>query len=604
MKGKTAVRVLSAWPALAALVAGCQQVQDALKTDRTRFLAPHKVVKAPQRPSVYPILPSLSEADPSIEVLPGATFPGPQDWTYSDEDYVIGPTDILDISVLDLFSDGLETVLRREVSASGYIDLPQLRSRIRAEGRTAEELKETVRQAYIDAEVLRDPTVSVTIAARRQNTFAILGAIARPGTYSIARADMRLLDALALAGDVSQTNIRYIYVIRPAPAIRKSQAEGPAAPRAATTRSAPPPIAPDGEPPIKLPPLPKLEDEGEEDRGPTTRPAPPAGRQPAEATPSPPAQADREPDRDAELLAALRELQAVMVGPDPRDPTTPLPGATPDRTPAPDPTPAPAPGGDANGRSGRPRRKRRYRFVYMDGRWVRVAVEPTSKPKPKPKPAKPAKRRPAEAAKGEQAPPSPPPRVLRRAGVPSPRRDGAAADDPYGWTQYDRSRLGRLIAINLTKLKNGDPRMNVVIRNNDIIHVPPLEVGEFYVMGEVARPGVYSLTGRRITVKQALAAAGNLGPLAWPKNSTLVRRLGPNQEQVLPLNVEAICRGEEPDVFLKPDDVLAIGTDVRAPFAAVVRNAFRLTYGFGFIYDRNFAEPLTESVDSKRFTRW
>ena len=34
------------------------------------------------------------------------------------------------------------------------------------------------------------------------------------------------------------------------------------------------------------------------------------------------------------------------------------------------------------------------------------------------------------------------------------------------------------------------------------------------------------------------------------------------EEQGIPLNVEAICRGDEPDVFLKPDDVLAIGTDV------------------------------------------
>ena len=33
-----------------------------------------------------------------------------------------------------------------------------------------------------------------------------------------------------------------------------------------------------------------------------------------------------------------------------------------------------------------------------------------------------------------------------------------------------------------------------------------------------------------------------------------------------------------------------MGTDVLAPFLFVIRNSFRLTYGFGFVYDRNFAD--------------
>jgi protein involved in polysaccharide export with SLBB domain len=146
--------------------------------------------------------------------------------------------------------------------------------------------------------------------------------------------------------------------------------------------------------------------------------------------------------------------------------------------------------------------------------------------------------------------------------------------------------------------------MNIVLRDNDIIQIPYLPVGEFYVTGEVMRPGVYSLPGRPITIKQALSATGGVGPLAWPENSALVRRIGNNQEQAIPLNVEAIFRGDEPDFFLKPDDVIEVGTDVRASFYAVMRNAFRMTYGFGFIYDRNFADPVTLTPTSRRFTRW
>ena len=32
-----------------------------------------------------------------------------------------------------------------------------------------------------------------------------------------------------------------------------------------------------------------------------------------------------------------------------------------------------------------------------------------------------------------------------------------------------------------------------------------------------------------------------------------------------------------------------IGTNALAPFIAAIRNGFRFTYGFGFLYDRNFA---------------
>jgi protein involved in polysaccharide export with SLBB domain len=166
------------------------------------------------------------------------------------------------------------------------------------------------------------------------------------------------------------------------------------------------------------------------------------------------------------------------------------------------------------------------------------------------------------------------------------------------------SDLSRVIAINLEKLEQGDWRQNIVIRENDIIQVPNLRIGEFYVAGEVLRPGVYDLTGRRVTIKMALAAAGNLGPLAWPENSVLIRRIGKNQEQQIPIDVERIFRGEDPDIFLKPNDIVAVGTHPATLFIAVMRNAFRMTYGFGFIYDRNFADPLYTSPTSNRFTRW
>jgi hypothetical protein len=54
------------------------------------------------------------------------------------------------------------------------------------------------------------------------------------------------------------------------------------------------------------------------------------------------------------------------------------------------------------------------------------------------------------------------------------------------------------------------------------------------------------------------------------------------------VNLAKVFRGQQPDVFLKPYDIVQVGTNLPAPFLAAVRNAFRITYGFGFLYDRNY----------------
>jgi protein involved in polysaccharide export with SLBB domain len=519
---------------------GCKDPANWWKTDITRFMSPDKVIAPVSGSPINPILSSIGPTDRSQDVLPNATFPREGDWSYTDEDYIIGPTDIVDISILDLFNEGLETVLRRQVSDSGYIDLPLLPDRVKADGYTKDELTQVIINKY-SPDILRDPTISVTIAAQRQNTFSAIGAISRPGTYSILRKDMRLLEAMALAGGVTQVNINYIYVIRPNPASKIS-------------------IAPKG---VQV--------------GPTSRAVlPPEPKEVPGGTAAPATSSAPSTGTADEAQRALEELQKALQGLVPGTTTKP---ATPGST-----TPAPSmvamsetdPAGGAANPATEPAKTAATapaggpKWIYSGGKWVK--------------------------AQGETA-----------AGEPQTKPTGEKdASDPFNWKKVDRSDMARVIAINLNQLRDGDPRMNIVLRNNDVIHVPSLDMGEFYIMGEVSRPGVYSLTGRQITMKMAVAAAGNLNGLAWPENSLLIRRIGGNQEQFIPLNLESIFKGEDPDLFLKPNDVIAVGTDVRASFFAVLRNAFRLTYGFGFIYDRNFSDPRSPDATptSTRFTRW
>ena len=93
-----------------------------------------------------------------------------------------------------------------------------------------------------------------------------------------------------------------------------------------------------------------------------------------------------------------------------------------------------------------------------------------------------------------------------------------------------------------------------------------------------------------MTLKQAIAAAGGLGPLAWPKRVEVVRRIGRENEEIAMVDFDKIASGERPDFFIKPDDLINVGTHPTSRWRAILRNAFRATYGFGFVYDRNFAD--------------
>ena len=503
------------------VVAGCDP-NGPFKTGKNRFFAPNHVVDAPEDVELNVIRVSLTEMDPSTTLYSNARRPKPMDWVYSDTDYRIGARDYLEISVLDLYSTGLETVLRREVTASGYVKMPLVDQPIKAEGLDATELTAAIEEAYAD-DVLKDPVVSVTIQNRRQQTFSVLGGVLRPGTYNITRADMRLLDAMALTGGLSQQQIKWIYIIRQSPAIRASEVG-------------------DNVPASETPAEEKEEGEIE------TKEAPKESPKKAEPKATP------KVDGSVLLSPAMSPLEELLAA------------ETDDAA-------ADAPN------------KNEPQFVFRDGKWVEVKPGETAEKTPSKTPAK---------------TPSTGKKPTGKAGVSTSSTTGAK--DPFEWAKIDQSDRVEVIAINRQKLMEGDLRMNIVVKENDVIRIPPLQVAEFYVYGEVSRPGVYSLTGRKITLKMAMAAVGNLTPLSWPENSVIIRRIGVQQEQIIPINIELILQGKVPDFYLKRNDVIQVGTHWSASFMAVFRNAFRMTYGFGFIYDRNYADPMLTTPDSKRFS--
>jgi hypothetical protein len=160
----------------------------------------------------------------------------------------------------------------------------------------------------------------------------------------------------------------------------------------------------------------------------------------------------------------------------------------------------------------------------------------------------------------------------------------------FDWEQIDAGGVqNRIIRIPADSLLGGDPRYNIVIKPGDSIYIPVDIVGEFCIIGNVNSQGYVNLTGRPMTLKMAIAAAGGLGPLAWPKRCEVTRRIGKKREETVKVDLEKIARGEQPDFFIKPNDLINVGTHPTSMWRAVLRNAFRASYGFAFSYDRNFA---------------
>jgi len=151
----------------------------------------------------------------------------------------------------------------------------------------------------------------------------------------------------------------------------------------------------------------------------------------------------------------------------------------------------------------------------------------------------------------------------------------------------------RVIELPFDKLRKGDLRYNIIIRPGDIIQVPAPTGGNVYLMGAVGRPGTYGLPGEnRLTLKQLVASAGGLRSTSAANRVDLTRRIDSTHEATVRLDLKEIINGNEPDIFLKPDDTINIGTSFMAVPVSLARSGIRFSYGFGFVLDRNFDQDV------------
>jgi polysaccharide export outer membrane protein len=482
-----------------------------------KFWDPTQVGRFRPVPATNVILDSLGVAEETPPAWEGGEEPRPVDVLAYDTDYVFGPGDIVQISIFELFNEGLMYTSQYIITETGKISVPEV-GIVEAEGLTEEQLEGEI-ERILSPHVIKEPSVTVILASSQSRVFSILGnGVPRPSRYAIPRYDYRLTDALATAGGISQFNISYIYVSR---LVTGEEAE----------EGGVEPLPDFAEPRQTIDPRRELME--------VIAPLAKGGRAVSD-----------EMVIDAVELASERDLAEAAL---PDDLVWQGGAARADEGFK---MTSESPGAEADLPSVS---RGRVEWIFRDGKWVPVEVG---------------------AGGPEEVEPS---------GVGEPLAEQIPAG--YGLEAMGEGGVQRrVIRIPAEKLLSGDPRYNIVIRPGDNIHVPVDIIGEFCIMGNVNRQGFINVTGRPMTLKMAIAAAGGLGPLAWPKRCEVVRRIGRKREEIVMVDLDKIASGEQPDFFIKPNDLINVGTHPTARWRAVLRNAFRATYGFGFIYDRNFAD--------------
>ena len=494
-----------------------------------KFFDPTQVGRFRPVPAVNVILDSLGVAEETPSEWEGAEDPKPADVIPYEVDYVFGPGDVARIAIFELQQEGVMFTNDYIVTESGKISIPEV-GIVEAIGLTESQLEEELKR-ILSPSILKEPSVSVALISSQQHTFSILGSgIPNPSRYLIPRHDYRLTDALATGGGISEFNTSYIYVTRPVTG-KEAIAAPPTAPAAAEANEAVPP-----ERDMLEIIAPRAQRQSPDSGLVITSSEMVTGKELAEiALPE-----------GFEQFTDEGQSQAVVEGL-PR----PLPQSARQDTPS-----KPINLQDVED----------IEWVFQDGKWIPV---PVGRPMPTKPPAKiePTKKLPAVPELKEQLP------------------------EEFEWdlTQVSEMQM-RVIKIPADKLRGGDYRYNIIIRPGDTIYVPLDIIGEFYIMGNTNYQGFVNLTGRPMTLKMAIAAAGGLGPVAWPKSCEVIRRLSRKKEEIVMVDLDKIFRGEQPDFFIRPNDVINVGTHPTSIWRAVLRNSFRATYGFGFVYDRNFSD--------------
>jgi protein involved in polysaccharide export with SLBB domain len=537
-------------------------------------------------PTAIPILTRIDVIEQAADTSIVYTQPSSEDLIPNQLEYKLAPGDVIRVSIPQLISADQTDISTRVIDQSGRISLPII-GQMPAAGLTVEQVEEDVKKRL--AGIITNPKAFISVEEARAYQFRVLGSVEQPGLFALNKPDLRVLDALALARGAAPTTTRVLITRAKATSAQYENSftggsapstapEAPTSPASGTTapvEAAKPSIpttpsasaiddlinalpgasgAPSGNAPTAEPAPEKPAASPAPTEPPPAPSEPPAASEPAPAGPSEPA-TEPKPARMGMLGTAARQEPPVDI-----DSLEPAKAKDDGAAPA-----AVLEEGD------------RFAYDIATQAWVKIG-------------------------RGGSVPSSSSAAVQTTADASGTAATESEATPGLKTGEAARARTksqakkafeSRVIEIDYNQLVRGAANLNVIIRPDDMLYCDTGDVGVVYIDGLIARPGVYNLpTSGKLTLSRLVAAAGGLGELAIPQRVDLVRRIGTDKEACIRVNLAAIRNRSEPDIFLRPDDHINIGTNFWATPLAVIRNGFRMTYGFGFLVDRNWGNDI------------
>ena len=533
--------------------------------------------------------------------------------------YTFSAGDILQISIPSLMQTGQTEIADRIIDQSGDIQLPVI-NKIRAAGLTTEDLQILIETRLKG--VITNPQAFVALKEGRTFQYRVLGSVDQPGIFALTKPDFRLLDALATArgASVNTSRILITRVIDPSDEYKaeydrkpiesgdsgaKTQQSAASQNSTSTPQTSAPAVAPS--PAISAPSsididqlineLPGAATQTTPTAAPATEPAAVPATEPAAAPTSEPTAAPTaepaaastteptaapatEPGADPKNIPSKKQTQLGMLRAASRQaPPVDIdqlePAKADDRASA--NLNSTATSNSSDGASG-------DQIIYDNASqsWVRKSAMTTTAT------SQAATTDSNSTPTGDSQSSSATTDTGNNAGLRSV--ENAKINKKRNLENNEKTIV---IDIDYNQLVRGDSTLNIVIKPGDAIYCDSGDVGVVYIDGEISRPGVYNLpTAGRLTLSRLVAAAGGVSELAIPERCDLIRRIDSDKEACVRISLLAIRNRGEPDLFLKRDDHIIVGTNFWALPLSRLRRDLSFPNSIGFQLDRNFGNDV------------
>jgi polysaccharide biosynthesis/export protein len=152
------------------------------------FLTQAVAAQTRSQPKIQPSSPGGGEMSTTPAIL-----------VATDQDYRIGPRDVIEIKV----DDAPELSVTAAVSADGTFLMPYLK-RLKAEGKTTDELGKEIADG-LRGRYLKDPNVMIFVKQFNSRAFYILGAVKKPGVYQV-EGNPSMMKMLTIAGGLADNH--------------------------------------------------------------------------------------------------------------------------------------------------------------------------------------------------------------------------------------------------------------------------------------------------------------------------------------------------------------------------------------------------------------